>query len=953
MYTTSPLVIVEYRQTCSKNQHERYHKRLKKAFNDIKKQISSNDGNLKLTRKNPLAVELIMAIDQFLKHGILSSDLSYWKFLCEYLTKREVLDIKFDYGKDDNHLNCFGWLKTSLTLKLLQFHLLCFFNGERKLNVKYYSDKAVFFNKNIQDFLITELGIINEKVDFLLMPQSDEINGEIHEITAIEDVRNNFILPHRNEESFSTSSDDSIIECNHLIKESEIEKNSSLNNYLIDDLESSKSKEFKLKKMQEEVIEGDLSKIFSNYKSEETEEENKNQDYVIEKHLEMMRSTIPTNIFNKQFNGSPIEILTNDEQLERERTIQLEKEIKLGNNRIRTISRTVDELKSESVPSSNFTENCISKLKNRKNSTDDKKEKVFEKYENTFKTVKLTRNRTNPESFLINSIRNFGTTDMLGKSPTTSLAELFHEPNTRITTTGTNLFDMSNECDVNNGDGEITPISEENINTQNNYGEIPQDPGDIMHLLAEVFLEGKEKFNSMFGVFIDHSIEEPKFRYLCLTNMNIYILSKVTEGIAFACEALLEEPKSFDNDMMNIKEEDDESSYTPTKNLERKHESASYVTHLVIPLNDIDMISISYDYQSIICSSKNGCFIKDNTIVRKNNFSYCIDVGSELLGQNIFKKIKSTSEKYVSESNEKTVEMPIISIDNNIKKFFHLKFLKDELKDNDISIEYFSLIYWKHENISTLNDYGSGVTRAKLLYREEDTTSWKIVSSNMYKPWKEAYCELTYNQIIGFRDRESKDAIFSMVICEHIANIVEEYEEQKDLHIFTVIPKNNYNKTRFQLGFANYNEMCKWMNIMKEFLENSEFKEFNRPISTLLFGTKNHIVIASEHINFNEKGSMRIYLVKKMDNNVKIMYHSTDNRHVIIIFDNSNGYNCLLFRDDYELERIVSTISNIYGISILPLIELKETDKGSYFRLVQSFDEWVNVWLEHFSNDNI
>uniref|UniRef100_A0A0K0FIM1 RUN domain-containing protein n=1 Tax=Strongyloides venezuelensis TaxID=75913 RepID=A0A0K0FIM1_STRVS len=948
MYTTSPFVLVEYRQTTSRFQHKRYYKKLKKAFGDIKRQLPSDGDNLKLTRKNPLAVELIIALDQFFRHGILSSDLSYWKFLCEYLTKREILDIKFDFGKDDNLLNCIGWLKSSLASKFLQHHLRCFFNGDRKLNVKYYSDKAAFFNKEIQDYILTELSIIDEKTDFILIPQSDEMYTNLNEIRPAVDVIDNFILSNRNnDDTLSTSSEDSIIECNYLIKDTEPDKSSSLNNYLIDDNEASKTKEFKLKKMQEDVTEGDLSKIISNCKVEEVGE----QENAIEKHLQMMRAANPYNSYDKPIQGSPIEILTNDEQLERERMVQIEKEVRLlGGSRIRTISKTVEELKSESVPSNNFTENCISKLKNRKNSTDDKKEKVLEKYENTFKTVKLTRNRTNPESFLINSIRNFGQTDMFGKSPTTSLAELFHEPASRITTTGTNLFDLPTDSDMSNDDGQSTSIVKENTNNESKYGEIPQDPGDIMHLLAEVFLDGKEKFDSMFGVFVDHSIEKPKFRYLCISNMNIYLLSKLTEGIAFACEAISVEPKIIDYEL-NDRDEDDESSYIPTKNLERKHESARYVRHLVIPLNDIDMISISYDYQSIICSSKNGRFIMDNCIVKKNNFSYCIDIGSQLLGQNIFKKIKIACEKSINDGSDKNINTPIISIDQNIKRFFHTKFLKDELKKDDVTVEFFSLIYWKHENISSLNEGGSSTTGAKLLYREEDTTSWKIVSSKTYKPWREIYCGLTYNQIIGFRDPEGKDAIFSMVICEHVENIVEEYDDPSDLHIFTVIPKDNYNKTRFQLGFANYNDMCKWMNIMKESLENSEFKEFNRPISTLFFATKNHILIASEHINFNEKGSMRVYCSKKVDTNTKIMYHDTDNRHVIIIFDNTNGYDCLLFRDDFELERVVSAISSIFGITILPLLELKESDKGSYFRLVQSFDEWVNVWPEHFTNE--
>uniref|UniRef100_A0A0N4ZAV4 RUN domain-containing protein n=1 Tax=Parastrongyloides trichosuri TaxID=131310 RepID=A0A0N4ZAV4_PARTI len=951
MYSTTPLVLVDYRPTSSKNQHKKYYNKLKKAFKDIEDKLPGNGESLKLTRKNPLAVELILAIDDFMKHGVLSSDITYYKFLCEYLARGEMLDLKFTFGKNDHQSLCFGWLKQGLSTNFLHIQLHSMFSGDKALNVKFYSDKAAFFNKDIQDLLIHKLIALEGRVNFLLLSQYDDIYGEIYEHRPAIDIDGNFVIPGNPGYSASTSSGDSIIECNYLIKDTEVERSSSLNNFLTIENEIAKAREYKLKKMQEDVTNGDLTDILKDIELDEIfPDDEGNGENPIEVHLEVMQSINKQNDPDIPNNCSPVEILTNDEQLERERMRLIERETKQMSTRTRTISRALEDFKSESVPSSSFTENCISKMKNRKNSTDDKREKVLEKCENVFKTVKLTRNRTNPESFIINSIRNFGTAEMLGKSPTTSLSEVFHEPNNRMSNVNTTLFDLPNESDASVDDDNMTSAIESN-NAKSNFGEIPQDPGDIMHLLAEVFQEPKEKFDSMFGVFIGHTIGEPKFQYLCISTINVYLLSKVTEGIADACEAFSEEVRSIDSDVQIRSPET--GSFNSTKDIERKHESASYIIHLIIPLNDIDMISVSYDYQSLICSSRNGCFVKDNHVMKKNNYSFCIDIGSELVGQNIFKKIKLACEKYSNETGSDCFKMPIISIDQNIKRFLHLKFLKNELKEEELTIHNYSLIYWKHDNAPSFSDHGNSNIRVKLLYREEDTSSWKIVSSNVYKPWEEAYSELTYNQIIGFRDREGKDAIFSIVICEHVKSIVEENNDDTELYIFTVIPKENSNKLKFQLGFKNYNEMCKWMNCMKEFLEDSEFKEFNRPLSTQLFITDKHMIVSSEHTNFDEKGNMRINFTKEIKNDTKIMYHSTDNRHVLILFNNSDGYHCLLFRDEYELEKIVSSITNIFNIRVPHLIELKESDKAIYFRLVQSFDEWTNVWMEHFTNNSV
>uniref|UniRef100_A0AC35U720 C-type lectin domain-containing protein n=1 Tax=Rhabditophanes sp. KR3021 TaxID=114890 RepID=A0AC35U720_9BILA len=504
---------------------------------------------------------------------------------------------------------------------------------------------------------------------------------------------------------------------------------------------------------------------------------------------------------------------------------------------------------------------------------------------------------------------NFNLTDGYGQSPSETLEKYYSKASGSTFKHQTPLFDN----DPVDHEDEIT------IKEELEFGQIEQENGEIMNLIAKVFIDN-DQYQSAYGIYINHSNGAPEYKFLVLTNKCIYIVSQYSRDAAEATEAL--PGSSSSNNAINFMANDD------------LLEEVIYTTHLIIPLKNINLINVTYDYQMLSFETDTLPFKipKTNDGVKKFN----VETANQFLGQKLLSDIKSILD-------ESGIKKPEILIDNCIRNFFYAKFIEGECKlDTNVKIRHHSMIYWRQIAIVTKQSKDFQNLTANVIYRLKNSISW---FSKSYTDWKDVFCELTVNQLFVFADSRGKQALFNFYIMEEFNDVNEATLEDSAMYGIEISFSND--KPTLQLAFKTHHEMSIWLNMMKELHFSASHKTLPEP--TLCFFTDDMIYISTEMHDFLARGMMREFCKIPLSSILKVMYFHYENNNVIIIWRTNELFDCIFTRYFNEMERIIRAMNELYQITATDFQSFKNTDGGSYEFINQSLKVWANVWRENFT----
>ncbi|KJH45456.1 hypothetical protein DICVIV_08495 [Dictyocaulus viviparus] len=205
-------------------------------------------------------------------------------------------------------------------------------------------------------------------------------------------------------------------------------------------------------------------------------------------------------------------------------------------------------------------------------------------------------------------------------------------------------------------------------------GEVLLDPGDILNLAMEVYVDEGERLLRMFHVYQRFATGMPLSRFLAITDHNVYVITqKIVQG------------ESVQHSMFG----------------KSVHRNMSYETNFIIPLMALDYVGVSMDSHVIVLYAKNGFYFWSVEEANKNKEKACaIATGDSQLGNAIVKTITSIS---ISQN----VEPPAVFTESTPYCLLIKRYLTKEMNESPhIELCHFSLVFWK-ESLASIGKQNS------------------------------------------------------------------------------------------------------------------------------------------------------------------------------------------------------------------------------------------------------
>ncbi|KAI6180501.1 Pleckstrin-like proteiny domain containing protein [Aphelenchoides besseyi] len=526
-----------------------------------------------------------------------------------------------------------------------------------------------------------------------------------------------------------------------------------------------------------------------------------------------------------------------------------------------------------------------------------------------------------------------------------------------------------------------TEPNEEDVSpavTTNIDGDIALSPGEVIQMAISVFRDDVENFQRLFSVYIDHSVGEPKRRYLCLTDRYVYVLSStvvatatgrpitnlsraaelsflsssVPIGSAPALESAAFSPSPINH--VNAMEESrrrtismavtgtggngsrDELAADSTEdnldNLTPEADGSLQITYRVetaVPLEEIEDILMGVDSQSVTIQTHRARIRMSTTDHELKQF--VIETASQQLGDCIALAIQRAVKRY-------TRDHTTIELGSGLTMYSIIlrNFVRRELGLPSVDIKHGVLAYWlQSAPPESLN--GGNTLESFLFVRNFYPKAWRRKADK----WTQSYFVLRGQMLYQFSDSTCKVAENSVNIRERVDEItpVDLRDDEKfvfELHF-------NDGSPNLQLSFNARDEMYKWMTTIT-MVFSTAVDDSLVPVACALILTDTNVLFAQEGTNCLVDGFMRLLLQLSIRDIASLAALRTPRHHILILRRESGASELIFLRNDFELQRLCSSFAMSWHLHVDELsVAAAQADilySRAYNQCLQMSDVW-------------